>query len=97
MPDYSDAEFEWDIAKSAQTLKERGFDFAFAVRIFDFDCIEAYDSDHDDVEVRTKCTGYIGGTFFTLVYTERPPRKRIISALRALKYEIDDNAKEFGA
>jgi len=66
MPDYSDAEFEWDIAKSAQTLKERGFDFAFAVRIFDFDCIEAYDSDHDDVEVRTKCTGYIGGTFSLL-------------------------------
>ncbi|WP_448192081.1 hypothetical protein [Azospirillum sp. sgz301742] len=30
--DSTDVEFEWDEAKSAQCLPERGFDFVYAVR-----------------------------------------------------------------
>jgi uncharacterized DUF497 family protein len=32
--------FEWDLAKSERNLAERGFDFAYAARIFEGDVLE---------------------------------------------------------
>ena len=40
--------FEWDEAKSAANLRARGFDFAFAARIFDGPTLEL-----DDVSLMT--------------------------------------------
>ncbi len=44
--------FTWDPAKSERNLTERGFDFAFAARIFDGEVIEREDTRSDYGEQR---------------------------------------------
>src|SRR5260370_19481073 len=44
--------FEWDEAKSRRSLRERGFDFEFAVRIFEGDLLEHEDRRRDYGERR---------------------------------------------
>jgi uncharacterized protein len=82
--DYRDASFEWDEAKSNDRLDRSGFDFHFAAGMF---CSERYverlDSSNVGQEERWIATGILEGVFISVVYVERPPRKRIISAFEA--------------
>ena len=50
-------EFEWDEAKSLKNLRERGFDFEFATRIFDGPRIEEEDLRKNYGERRIAATG----------------------------------------
>jgi uncharacterized DUF497 family protein len=81
--------FEWDEAKSRKNLRERGFDFAFAARIFDQDVLEHEDTRHHYGERRIVALREIEGEVFVVVYTWRGTYRRIISARRANRRERD--------
>lgn len=78
-------EFEWDPAKSEATFADRGIDFAFAVRVFQGPVLETV-ADREG-EARVRAVGEIDGVFYTVIYTVREGRYRIISARRAWKNE----------
>lgn len=91
MADYRDDAFEWDDAKSADRMARSGFDFHAARRIFDSGrYVERWDEAHSLREDHFIATGLLGPVVISVVYTERPPRKRIISAFRADVRDILD-------
>ena len=84
-------EFEWDDAKSDGCLAHRGFDFAYAVRVFlDRRRLVAQDLRRDYGEERYRALGIIDGRAYVVVYTMRGSIFRIVSARKA-------NAKEVAA
>jgi uncharacterized DUF497 family protein len=94
--DYRDEFFEWDEEKSAATLATRNFDFAFASQIYEGAYIEEYDEKHSDDEDRSYCIGIAGGFVLTVICTLRENRRRILSAWRSRKEDIDRYARQFG-
>jgi uncharacterized DUF497 family protein len=80
-------DFEWDPAKSAATYRARGFDFAYACRIFTTDWMAAVDARADYGETRMKAIGQTGADILVVVYTVRGTALRIISARRANRKE----------
>jgi uncharacterized protein len=88
--------FEWDEAKSRKNLRERGFDFAFAARMFEQDVLEQEDTRQDYGEQRIIALGEIEGEVFVIVYTWRGPYRRIISARRASRRERNAYRQAFG-
>ena len=84
-----DADFEWDEEKSAQCLRERGFDFVYVVRAF-LDPGRSVETDdrHDYGEARHRLYGQVEGRLFVIVYTVRRRVIRIISARKANAREI---------
>jgi len=87
--------FEWDEAKSAKNLRERGFDFEFVTAIFHGPVVDEEDRRRDYGEQRFTATGEIEGRFFVAVYTWRGDRRRIIFARPASRRERDDYRKAF--
>ncbi len=82
-------EFEWDQAKSERNGRSRGFDFAFAARIFEGRLFEIDDDQFDYGERRIRATGMVEGQILTVVYTRRAQALRIISARPATRKERD--------
>ena len=83
----SQYEFEWDEEKERLNLKKHGISFEYAVEVFkDEDRIEIYDSTHSFEEDRYITIGMVDKLLF-VVYTERNPKLRIISARIATKRE----------
>jgi uncharacterized protein len=87
--------FEWDERKSAGNLRERGFDFEFATRIFDGPCLEEEDLRTNYGERRFVATGVIEQAVLVVVYTWRERKRRIISARLAKKGERDGYRKAY--
>jgi uncharacterized DUF497 family protein len=86
----SDA-FEWDETKAADNYAKHGVSFELATTVFkDPFAIERLDDREDYGEDRFILIGTMEGVVFTVVYTERNGRIRIISARRATKHEQDD-------
>ncbi|MGD9508025.1 MAG: BrnT family toxin [Geminicoccaceae bacterium] len=82
-------EFEWDEAKSDACLDHRGFDFAFAAGVFaDPTLLVEVDDRRDYGEPRLVAVGRIAEFHFTVVFTPRAAKVRIISARRASRKEI---------
>src|SRR5437763_5014530 len=79
--------FEWDEAKSRRTLRERGFGFDYASRIFLGPTLERQDSRRDYAEVRMQAIGQAGDDVLFVVYTEREDIRHIISARLASRKE----------
>jgi uncharacterized DUF497 family protein len=79
-------EFEWDETKNEANRLKHGFDFAFAVRIFDGRVRRHVDLRPRD-EQRIVATGRVEGRFITVVFTRRNGRYRIISARPARSNE----------
>jgi len=97
MPDHVERDFEWDLSKSNQCFARRGFDFEFARRVFaNHSYVEAFDERHSDGEARYIAIGIVDGVYISVVYTPRMTRKRLLSARRSTKSEIDEYAKAFG-
>ena len=94
--DYLDERFEWDIEKSDDCYRRRHFDFEYVSRVFDTDYYyEDSDlRDYDDEE-RNICVGKIDDRYFTVVYTPRGLRTRIISAWLANDDEVKKYAEYF--
>jgi hypothetical protein len=77
--------FSWDERKSAQNLRERGFDLEFATLVFEGPTLERDDIRRDYGEQRVVAIGVAQGICLTVVYTDRTEAggdvvRRIISA-----------------
>ena len=71
-------EFEWDDAKHEATVRERGFGFDVAARIFDDRVVEWLDDRFDYSEIRLCALGRVAGVVLHVVYTQRGDVYRII-------------------
>lgn len=80
-------DFEWDEEKSQRNLEDRGFDFAFAARIFEGSTLEVIDDRRAYGEKRVRAIGVVEGHVLTVVYTDREDVRRIISAWPAHRKE----------
>jgi len=78
-------EFEWDEAKSAANLLKHGIDFPCASRVFAV-CKAAWLTSYP-AEPRWIIIGPVESRLFTVIYTVREGRTRIISARRARDHE----------
>lgn len=73
-------EFEWDAEKARTNLKKHGVPFETAAKVFlDENRIEIYDEANSIEEDRYITIGLAGDVLF-VVYTERSPKIRLISA-----------------
>jgi uncharacterized DUF497 family protein len=79
-------EFEWDEDKNAANRQKHGFDFAYAIRIFDGP-VRRLAPRRPGEERRMIATGQVEGRFISVVYTRRNGRYRIISARPARRNE----------
>lgn len=81
-------DFEWDEGKAAANLAKHNVSFPFAAAVFlDPERVE-FDASHDgDGEERRKAVGQIGPRLFTVVFTLRGDRVRLISARRSNRSE----------
>lgn len=80
-------EFEWDEEKARINLKKHGVAFETAAKVFlDENRIEIYDVTNSIEEDRYITIGMAGEVLF-VVYTERHPRIRLISARLATARE----------
>jgi uncharacterized DUF497 family protein len=79
--------FAWDPTKSERNGHERGFDFETAALIFDGPIQTALDDRRDYGEERIIAVGEVHGEVLVVVYTDRGPVRRIISAPRANRKE----------
>ena len=92
--------FEWDENKELINIQKHGIDFSTAALVFnDQDRIEKFDYQHSDWEDRYITIGSINNiaVVVMVVYTEREPFIRIISARLATKSEREayyNNAKK---
>lgn len=80
-------EFEWDRAKHARTLRERGLGFDDAARIFAGPVLIWEDARRDYGEVRLRAVGETEGDILHVAFTWRGSVLRIISARRASRKE----------
>ncbi len=74
---------EFDPAKRATTLEERGLDFADAALVFSGRTATAPDLRQDYGEDRFITAGYLRGRLVVLVWTPRGAARRIISMRHA--------------
>lgn len=81
--------FEWDERKNERCKRERGFDFRFAIRIFETNVDQIEDKRADYGEARFIATGQVQGEgcVLVVVWTPRGKFRRIISARRASRRE----------
>lgn len=82
-------DFEWDEAKSEKNLRERGFGFDLAALIFEGPVIEWCDIREPWGEARVLAVGAVADAIVAVVYTDRDSVRRIISARRARKKEVE--------
>lgn len=80
-------ELEWDDAKSEANRAARGFGFDFAALIFEGPTLEASDERRDYGEARIRTIGAAEGFVLVVIYTDRPPVRRIVSARLANRKE----------
>ena len=79
--------FEWDEKKAEINQKKHGISFETAAKVFlDEDRIEIFDQRHSEEEERYITIGRAGEVLF-VVYTERTPKIRLISARLATPKE----------
>jgi uncharacterized protein len=81
-------EFEWDGIKAESNAKKHGVTFRLAREAFldlnSFEYVDEY-----PYEERTVLLGMVDGVVLYVVYTDRPPNIRLISARKAEKHEQD--------
>ncbi len=80
-------EFEWDEGKRRSNLQKHGVDFIRACRIFEGDVVEFEDTRYDYGEDRFIAIGETEGLLLTVVYADRHPVSRLISARKATQDE----------
>jgi uncharacterized DUF497 family protein len=87
---YSGATFEWDAAKAEHNLAKHGIPFAYAARAFSDPNAAAYpDRRRPYGEERFNLIARIESYIFSVTFTVREGKIRIISARRASKKERD--------
>ncbi|MBB3145705.1 hypothetical protein FHS21_002117 [Phyllobacterium trifolii] len=87
--------FEWDLESAKANLRKHGVDFGAAEK-FEFNtALEQLDDRHNYEEERIVAIGFIGPSLFTLVYTERRDKIRVISLRKSKTIEIRKYAKYY--
>ena len=94
--------FSWDARKSNRKLRERGFDFEFAMQIFEGSTLERADSRRDYGEHRVVALGNAQDITVTVVYTDLAEssgevNRQIISARKSNRREREAYKKATGA
>jgi uncharacterized DUF497 family protein len=79
-------DFEWDDRKASLNLERHGIDFGDAGKLFDGRRIVVAGS-HRSGEMRWIATGQFGNEIWSVVYTRRRTKIRIISARKARRNE----------
>jgi uncharacterized DUF497 family protein len=83
-----DDEFEWDDAKAQSNLKKHVVGFEAARLVFeDVFALEWFTQSGEPSENRFVIIGMVNTIVLMVVYTERGPRIRIISARKATRHE----------
>ena len=82
-------------SKSLANLRQCGFNFDYAARIFDGPTLEMDGDRADYGEHRIQAIGRAGADILFVVYTWRGPSRRIISARSANRRERDVYRKVF--
>ena len=77
----------FDQAKRAQTLAERGLDFADAALVFEGDTLEVEDDRRDYGEARIICFGLLAGRMVVVGYTPRGADRHVFSMRKANERE----------
>ena len=80
--------FDFDSAKSEEILESRGFDLAYARRIFPGYVLEREDT-RDYSERRFRVVGDVMGDVLVVVYTPRGEACRLITAWPAQGFELE--------
>ena len=76
-------ELEWDTAKDKANREKHGIGFEFAEN-FSWQTAKILDrSRHADGEPRYAAVGLMQGSFYTIIYTWRDNKRRIISIRRS--------------
>jgi uncharacterized DUF497 family protein len=89
-------EIEFDPAKRTATLDRRGLDMARAGEIFDGSTLTVEDDRQDYGEVRFITIGMLDRRMVVMVWTWRPPARRIISLRKANEREHELYAGRLG-
>lgn len=80
--------YEWDPEKDAANRLKHGIGFLTASRVFDDpECLYEDSTRLRDDELRSKAIGTVDGNVIAVVYTDRPGKRRIISARTAKRNE----------
>jgi uncharacterized protein len=83
-------DFDWDPEKAASNFRKHDITFGQAMKAFhDVHGIEVFDDSGLPDEERTSLIAMAEGKLLNVIYTERPPVKRLISARRATRHEQD--------
>lgn len=96
MADHVEEKFEWDINKSNEVYARHGFDFRLVAKMLAARTVYDRLDERKYGEERVIAVGRARGFFITAVYTIRASRKRIITAWRSKRTEIDDYVKVLG-
>jgi len=88
-------EFEWDEKKRDQVNKKHDVDLLYAALIFVGPVIERPDERKDYGEERTIALGMIDGVPYTVVYTMRGSKTRLITAWRGGEDEREEYQNRF--
>ena len=79
--------FSWDEKKRRLNLKEHGFDFVDASRVFEGPTFTFEDDRFAYDEQRFVTLGLLGGMAVSIVHTESPSRIHVISFRKATRHE----------
>jgi uncharacterized DUF497 family protein len=83
LPEYQDDFFEWDEAKNEHNFAKHGISFQMAVQIFLGSVKEVVVTGGNPPEKRILAIGLIEKREYTVIYTLRHNRIRVISARRS--------------
>jgi len=89
-------QIEFDAAKQAKTLAERGLDFGDAARVFAVVFVTIDDQRADYGEQRFITVGQLGDRVLVLVWTPRGAARRIISMRYANEREFTKYSPAMG-
>ena len=81
--------FEFDPAKSDEVFELRGFDLAYARRVFPGYVLEREDTREDYGEPRFRVIGEVLQDILVVIYTPRGSACRLITAWEAESWELD--------
>ena len=79
--------FSWDESKRRLNLKDHGFDFVDAPRVFEGPTFTFEDDRFAYDEQRFVTLGFLAGMVVSLVHTESPSRIQVISFRKATRNE----------
>lgn len=79
--------FSWDEAKRLSNLKDHGFDFRDAEKVFEGPTFTYEDDRFEYEEQRFVTLGFLSGVIVSIVHTETEDEIRVISFRKAKKNE----------